>query len=259
MARSRSSRSGPLRWCSNAMIPLDVTHQLHFDPSDLGDLAHLGDFGRLASKACSHFHAQGFEAVPHDAIAAIALLNPELFDWEERWVRCELTGTLTRGATVVDRRPRGERGSVRVAMGVDVSAVKERIFEAIGALGETARSKVPQFAGSVALFGHHGPFIRNQGSSLSRVATLSISANLSRARSLGSQAAPLPPTCSRAAATNLHAPHCSEASRSQYRRIAAPAGSCATRAAAVANGGESSDPCDDSRATSNSCTTSGTG
>jgi hypothetical protein len=37
--------------------------------------------------------------------------------------------------TVVDRRPHGTTGSVRVAVGVAADAVKERIFEALRALG----------------------------------------------------------------------------------------------------------------------------
>ena len=30
----------------------------------------------------------------HDAVAAVAWLRPELFDWEERRLRCEPTGQL---------------------------------------------------------------------------------------------------------------------------------------------------------------------
>jgi pyrimidine-specific ribonucleoside hydrolase len=118
-----------------AMVPLDVTHQVRLDSSDFDDMNALGQLGALAARSCSHFHDQGIEVFPHDAVAAVAFLQPELFAWEERWVRCELHGTLTRGMTVVDRRRQGERGSIRVAMAVDVAAVKERIFEAIRSLG----------------------------------------------------------------------------------------------------------------------------
>jgi hypothetical protein len=37
--------------------------------------------------------------------------------------------------TVVDRRPHGESGSVRVALDVDWLSVKESIFEALRSLG----------------------------------------------------------------------------------------------------------------------------
>jgi inosine-uridine nucleoside N-ribohydrolase len=118
-----------------AMIPLDVTHQVGLEPADLATMAEFGDVAGLAARACSYIHERDNLVFPHDAVAAVALLSPELFEWEERWARCELLGTWTRGMTVVDRRGRGERGSVRVARGVDVTGVKERIFEALRALG----------------------------------------------------------------------------------------------------------------------------
>ena len=118
-----------------AMVPLDITHQVPLEPVDLASMAKMGEVGAIAARSCSYFHGKGIEVFPHDAVAAVALVNPELFEWEERWVRCETGGTWTRGMTVVDRRPHGERGSVRVAIGLDVLAVKERIVEAIRSLG----------------------------------------------------------------------------------------------------------------------------
>jgi pyrimidine-specific ribonucleoside hydrolase len=118
-----------------AMVPLDITHQVSLDPAELRAMGALGAVAALAARACSHFHATGAPAYPHDAVAVVAWLHPELFEWEERWVRCELAGSWTRGMTVVDRRRRGAGGSVRIPVGVDVAAVKERIFEALRALG----------------------------------------------------------------------------------------------------------------------------
>ena len=118
-----------------SMIPLDVTRQIRLTPDDLAVMAQLGEVAALAARACSHFHNQGNSMVPHDAVAVVANLQPELFRWEEHWVRCELDGRWTRGMTVVDRRPHGEPGSVRVALEVDWVSVKERIFEALGSLG----------------------------------------------------------------------------------------------------------------------------
>ena len=118
-----------------AMVPLDITHQVSFDPAELGVMAGLGTLAGLSAHACAHFHATGAPVYPHDAVAAVAWLHPELFEWEERWVRCELAGTWTGGMTVVDRRPHGVGGAVRIPVGVDVSAVKERIFEALLRVG----------------------------------------------------------------------------------------------------------------------------
>ncbi len=117
-----------------SVVPLDVTHLVPLTREDLVALSDVGDMGALAARACSHFHHPGGEMVPHDAVAAGAHLEPELFLWEERWVRCELRGTWTRGMTVVDRRDHGERGPVKIAADVDAAAVKDRIFSAIGSL-----------------------------------------------------------------------------------------------------------------------------
>jgi inosine-uridine nucleoside N-ribohydrolase len=117
-----------------SMIPLDVTRQIRLTPDDLAVMAELGEVSTLAARACSHFHNQGDPMVPHDAVAVVAMLQPELFAWEEYWVRCEQDGRWTRGMTVVDRRPHGEPGSVRVATDVQWEPVKERIFEALRSL-----------------------------------------------------------------------------------------------------------------------------
>jgi inosine-uridine nucleoside N-ribohydrolase len=116
------------------MVPLDVTLQVPLTADDLVAMAKLGKVASLAARACSHFHNRGSPMVPHDAIAAVAQLHPELFQWEEHWVRCELNGRWTRGMTVVDRRRNGEQGSVRIALGVDSMAVKDTIFEALRSL-----------------------------------------------------------------------------------------------------------------------------
>lgn len=118
-----------------SMVPLDVTHQVQLTADDLAIMANLGEVAALAARACSHFHNQGDAMIPHDAVAVAAQLQPELFRWEEHWVRCELDGRWTRGMTVVDRRPHGEPGSVRVALAVDSISVKKWIFDALRSLG----------------------------------------------------------------------------------------------------------------------------
>jgi inosine-uridine nucleoside N-ribohydrolase len=118
-----------------SVVPLDVTLQVPLSPKDLIAMAELGQVAALAARACSHFHERGGRMIPHDAVAAVAHMDPELFQWEERWVRCELDGRWTRGMTVVDRRQHGEPGSVRLAVAVNPRAVKERIFEGLSSLG----------------------------------------------------------------------------------------------------------------------------
>jgi inosine-uridine nucleoside N-ribohydrolase len=74
--------------------------------------------------------------VPHDAVAAIAMMAPELFTWKARPARCETAGSLTAGATVIDRRPQAAAGHVLVAEDVEVTEVSARILEAIRSLDE---------------------------------------------------------------------------------------------------------------------------
>jgi inosine-uridine nucleoside N-ribohydrolase len=118
-----------------SMVPLDVTLKVQLTPEDLSVMAAQGELAALAARACSHFHPGGGAMIPHDAVAAVAQLHPELFQWEERWVRCELDGHWTRGMTIVDRRQSGRSGQVRVAMDVNPPAIKERIFVALRLLG----------------------------------------------------------------------------------------------------------------------------
>jgi pyrimidine-specific ribonucleoside hydrolase len=118
-----------------AMVPLDITHQVPLIADDLYRLGEYVQLAAIAARACSFLCDRDSRFIPHDAVATVALLNPEFFSWEDRWVRCEVSGEWARGMTVVDRRPHGAVGSVRVAVAVDVEAVRERIFGAIRALG----------------------------------------------------------------------------------------------------------------------------
>ncbi len=74
------------------------------------------------------------EPTPHDTVAAVACLLPELFSWETRYVRCETSGAQTKGALVVDRRSWATGGTTRVAVEVDDRAVRRRIVDATASL-----------------------------------------------------------------------------------------------------------------------------
>ena len=100
------------------MAGLDLTHQFRIDADRLDALLALpGDTARFAAELMTAYgaaYARSFGpevGVPlHDPCAVLAVTAPELFSSEARPVAVELTGTLTRGMTVVDRRP-GRRGS----------------------------------------------------------------------------------------------------------------------------------------------------
>jgi pyrimidine-specific ribonucleoside hydrolase len=131
-ATDRVLQSGiPLR-----MVPLDVTSRFRWSHGELEALRSAGRLGSLLALALSFAQSRDQVFVPHDAVAAIAMTTPELFTWKARPARCETTGSLTAGATVIDRRPHAGAGHVLVAEDVDVAEVTGRILEAIRSLGE---------------------------------------------------------------------------------------------------------------------------
>lgn len=114
------------------VVPLDVTTQVHLGSNDLARWRGTSLVGTVLADAYDAMIGRG-DPVPHDAVAAVAWLQPELFDWSAQPLRCDTSSTPTRGALVT-----GEAGSsdevVRAATGVDASAVRDVIVRAIAAL-----------------------------------------------------------------------------------------------------------------------------
>jgi inosine-uridine nucleoside N-ribohydrolase len=116
------------------MIPLDVTGMFAWSVTEVQALRTSGRIGNLLADAIRYIYERDGIFVPHDAVAAIALTSPELFDWIPRLVHCETKGEFTSGETVVDRRPWGSQGQVMVATNVDVTEVSTRIFRAVASI-----------------------------------------------------------------------------------------------------------------------------
>jgi inosine-uridine nucleoside N-ribohydrolase len=101
-----------------AVVPIEITRQVTLDDAVLRRWAT----GTIVSRFCAQLAAcrrprPGAPTVTvHDPVAVIAALEPRLFDWSPR--------RLT---------PRGRE--VRLAVGVDVTAVHERIVAAVEATG----------------------------------------------------------------------------------------------------------------------------
>jgi inosine-uridine nucleoside N-ribohydrolase len=75
-------------------------------------------------------------------VALVAALHPELFEVELAAADIELSGELTTGATVFDRRRIREwRTNVAVATKVDVPAVRDIILRGITAAGEASQDQ----------------------------------------------------------------------------------------------------------------------
>jgi inosine-uridine nucleoside N-ribohydrolase len=119
---------------SISVVPLDVTTRIRFGRSEVRQIARLGVVGKaLASAMLAMVERDGY-FIPHDAVAAVAYLQPELFGWRRRWVRCETAGVLTSGALVVDRRRKSAPGRTEMAEDLDEVAVAEAMVAAIRAV-----------------------------------------------------------------------------------------------------------------------------
>lgn len=133
--------AGPL-----TLVGLDVTTRSRLTPAHA---ERLRAAGHPAAVLAAELIAYGIErsrdlrgesSVPmHDATAVMALVRPDLFTGEDVPLTVELTGSATRGATVVDRRPDRELdasggGVVHVLTGIAGDTVADLVVEAITSL-----------------------------------------------------------------------------------------------------------------------------
>ena len=132
------------------MVGLDVTHRVLMRPADRDRLRAAGGPASVLAADLLDFAVAragaiaGRDGAPiHDATAVMAVVAPELFRGETRPVEVELSGTLTRGMTVVDERPGGRAGegpadaNALVLLDADEQAVVDGIVEAIISLDAT--------------------------------------------------------------------------------------------------------------------------
>lgn len=96
------------------MAGLDLTHQFVVDDPLATDIADTGGPGArilsdLILSYLEHAERRGSPRIGglHDPCAVLAVTHPEAIEHRERHVAVELTGTHTRGMTVVDQRRSG--------------------------------------------------------------------------------------------------------------------------------------------------------
>ncbi len=129
---------------TKTLIPLDVTRQVEFGLEMLeelpGDHTRTGYFLRHILPFAFRAYRQqlGHESINlNDAVGALALLAPELFQFEEMAGDVETEGELTRGASVFDRRDPPEwRTNMEVATSIDADQAKSAIIEMLGRSGK---------------------------------------------------------------------------------------------------------------------------
>ncbi|GID31631.1 nucleoside hydrolase [Paractinoplanes brasiliensis] len=121
------------------MIGLNVTHQARTTPEIIAELNGLGTrVGRVCAELMTFFAGAyrrnfGFTDPPlHDPVAVARVLDPALVRTVAAPLAIELTGTWTRGATVVDLHHRtGRAANAEVAVGIDVEGFWRTLLEAL--------------------------------------------------------------------------------------------------------------------------------
>ena len=124
---------------TKTLVPLDVTNQVVMTYDLLDQLpaesTRAGAFLRKILPFAFRSHRQlfGLEGILlHDAEAAVAAGNPELFTTERLAGEVETHGELTLGATVFDRRPAPEwRANMDVAAGIDTAGVIDAVMRSL--------------------------------------------------------------------------------------------------------------------------------
>ena len=125
------------------MCGLNVTHQALATRDVLNRMAALGTplagicVELLTFFAGSYRPVFGFDApLLHDPVAVARVIDPTMVTTVEANVAVELTGTHTRGATVVDLHGvTGRQPNARVAVGLDAGRFWELVVSAVAALG----------------------------------------------------------------------------------------------------------------------------
>ena len=127
------------------MAGLNVTHQVLVTKEIFHRLDKLNtDLSRTITPLLKFF-ANAYETVfsmpdppLHDPVAVLAVSHPHLLKFIECNVSIELSGTHTRGATVVDvHGVTGQSSNAKVAVGIDVDEFWNEMLGAIRVLGES--------------------------------------------------------------------------------------------------------------------------
>lgn len=129
---------------TKTLVPLDVARRVKLTLDLVDELpdetTRAGALLRCLIPFAFRAHRQelGQESVYlPEAVAVVAAVHPELFDTQELFGDVEISGELTAGATVFDRRPNAmELPNMEVAVDVDVVGVADCLVRALLQAGE---------------------------------------------------------------------------------------------------------------------------
>lgn len=132
-------RSRVTKW----LIPLDVLQAVHFGLDFFehlpGDDTRAGYFLRqIFPHVFRTFRQQlGRETITvNDAVGALAAIDSSLFEFQPMGGDVEIDGSLTRGATIFDRRSNREwRDNLEVAVAIDATRAKSTIADLLKVAG----------------------------------------------------------------------------------------------------------------------------
>jgi inosine-uridine nucleoside N-ribohydrolase len=122
------------------LIPLDLARRVLFSPTDMLNLPNpdsrtclflrqIVPFGIRAT--ANRYGVEGFHL--KDVLGVFALARPSAMTTRHLFVDVETRGEITRGMSVVDVRANStDKPNVHLAVGVDVSSVREYIDETLG-------------------------------------------------------------------------------------------------------------------------------
>jgi len=134
--------------CTKTLIPLDVTNRVVLSFDFLNQLppetTRVGGLLRKIVPPAFRAYRQesGLEGIHvHDTVALLSVMAPELFHTQPMAGDVEITGELTTGATVFDRRRvPAWRCNMDVAVDMDVPKVVEKIVEKLAQAGKATAS-----------------------------------------------------------------------------------------------------------------------
>jgi pyrimidine-specific ribonucleoside hydrolase len=117
------------------VVPLDVTRQVVFDRAHVARWAGGPPLAGFCARLARLRFGEPGRGLLHDPVALVAALEPGLFEWVEVRLRCVehgdgTPGTFTSASTGSARPP-----NARLAVAVDVDAVRARILDAVLAAG----------------------------------------------------------------------------------------------------------------------------
>lgn len=116
------------------LCPLDLTTQVRYDAAWVDSITQPYVRDLLRHYLHNHHYTDAPGAPLHDPCALLAVARPELFGFEEVTVAVERAGVLTRGMTVVDRRPSAGDPNVSLARTVDAPAVLAIVRDVVNGL-----------------------------------------------------------------------------------------------------------------------------